>query len=460
MEIQVRDGRRLVRATFAPPGVFSLSSSLSSEKPARPRVGFSFAEPTRLPQRHLPARTIRLIYVMSKHGMKWGSMASKCAGRGVPFGYDPQRDRFVWLSSVPLDRYGERCGLVCPSCGGKLQAVRTATNTPHPYYKCFRHSSLSSCGGGFESQLHRAVKSLLADSVGREFRLPMVSLADAAPHASRISDSGRWVHDWRQTFEQDDRCVYPEIWVPYSARKSTIEAVEVEMPQENGLRPDVVLTLKDSLGNLGRVAVEIRVEHPKSLEDAVKFSEIGLDVIELNFGGIDLTSEDCESLLQRTVFGDLSPRCQRDMRREWLWTARAVSALENYHPYVDTSRSDFSGKERAQFPYIGRHAHVAVAKGAGEETWNDLTKLCAIVDKIDREADSEAEELELDSFGTIETDSELPDMADEWEGQANQPDEAVADGYDGSISGGSKGEADKKRWWQRNPLSRFLSRFK
>lgn len=218
----------------SPLGASSLSSSLSSEKPARSRTGFSSTEPTRLPQRHLPARPICFIYVVSKHDMKWGSMASKCAGRGVPFGYDPQRSRFVWLSSIPLDRYGERCGLVCPSCGGKLQAVRTATNTPHPYYKCFRHSSLASCGGGFESQLHRAVKSLLADSVGREFRLPMVSLADAAPHASRISDSGRWVHDWRQTFEQDDRCVYPEIWVPFSARKCTIEAVELETTQANG----------------------------------------------------------------------------------------------------------------------------------------------------------------------------------------------------------------------------------
>lgn len=347
-------------------------------------------------------------------------MASKCAGRGVPFGYDPQRDRFVWLSSVPLERYGERCGLVCPSCGGKLQAVRTAKNSPHPYYKCFRHSSLSSCAGRFESQLHRAVKSLLADSVGREFRLPMVSLADAAPHASRISDSGRWVHDWRQTFEQDDRCVYPEIWVPYSARKCTIEAVELETTQENGLRPDAVLTLKDSHGNLGRVAVEIRAEHPKSLEDAVKFSEIGLDVIEINFGGIDSTSEDCESLLQRTVFGDLSPRCQRDRRREWLWTTRAVSALDNYHPYVD--QSGFSKSEMAQFPYIGRHAHIAVVKGIGKQdwdnqprlTWNDLTKLCDIVDKIDREADSKAEEAELDSFGTIESDPELSDM-DDWQ---------------------------------------------
>lgn len=390
--------------------------------------------------------------------MKWGSMASKCAGRGVPFGYDPQGDRFVWLSSVPLDRYGERCGLVCPSCGGKLQAVRASRNSSQQYFRCFRHSSLSLCSGGFESQLHRAVKSLLADSVGREFRLPMVSLADAVPHASRISDSGRWSYGWRQPFEQDDRCIYPEIWVPYSAKKCTIEAVELETTQENGLRPDVILTLKDSRGDFSRVAVEIRVKHQKSLEDAVKFSEIGLDVIEINFGGIDLTSEDCESLLQRTVFGDLSPKCRRDMRREWLWTARAVSALDNYHPYID--QSGISKSETARFPYIGRHAHVAVAKGSGEETWNDLTKLCAIVDKIDREADSEAEELELDSFGTIETDSELPDMADEWEGQANQPDEAVADGYDGSISGGSKGKADKKRWWQRNPLSRFLSRFK
>lgn len=248
--------------------------------------------------------------------------------------------------------------------------------------------------------------------------------------------------------------------MPYSARKCTIEAVEVEMPQENDLRPDVVLTLKDSRGDLGRVAVEIRVEHPKSLEDAVKFSEIGLDVIELNFGGIDLTSEDCESLLQRTVFGDLSPRCQRDMRREWLWTARAVSALENNHPYVDTSRPHFSGKERAQFPYIGKHAHVAVAKGSGEETWNDLTKLCDIVDKIDREADAEAEEAELDSFGTIETDPELSDMADGQEDQAVQPDENGANGSDGSISGKSQGKANKKRWWQRNPLGRFLSRFK
>lgn len=398
--------------------------------------------------------------------MKWGSMASKCAGRGVPFGYDPQTDRFVWLSSVPLDRYGERCGLVCPSCGGKLQAVRTATNTPHPYYKCFRHSSLSSCGGGFESQLHRAVKSLLADSVGREFRLPMVSLADAAPHASRISDSGRWVHDWRQTFEQDDRCVYPEIWVPYSARKCIIEAVELETTQENGLRPDAVLTLKDSRGDLGRVAVEIRVGHPKSLEDAVKFSKIGLDVIEINFGGIDLTSEDCESLLQRTVFGDLSPRCQRDRHREWLWTARAVSALDDYHPYVD--QSGFSKSERAQFPYIGRHAHIAVAKGIGKQdwgnqprlTWENLTRLCDIVDEIDREADSEIEGPELDYFGTIETDAESYDMADGQEDQAAQPDENAADESDGSNSDWSKGKTDKKRWWQRNPLIRFLSRFK
>ena len=392
--------------------------------------------------------------------MKWGSMASKCAGRGVPFGYDPQKDRFVWLSSVPLDRFGERCGLVCPSCGGKLQAVRTATNTPHPYYKCFRHSSLSSCGGGFESQLHRAVKYLLADSVGREFRLPMVSLADAAPHASRISDSGRWSCGWRQPFEQDDRCFYPEIWVPFTARKCTIEAVELEATQANGLRPDVILTLKDSREELSRVAVEIRVKHQKSLEDAVKFSEIGLDVIEIYLDGIDLTSEDCESLLQRTVLGNLSPKCQRDRRREWLWTARAVSALENYHPYVDASRSHFSGKERAQFPYVGKHAHVAVAKGSGEETWNDLTKLCDIVDEIDREADLEAEEAELDSFGTIELDSELSDMDDRQEDQAVQPDEAAADGSDCSISGKSKGKTDKKRWWQRNPLRRFLSRFK
>ena len=384
----------------------------------------------------------------------------------MPFGCDPQTDRFVWLSSVPLDRYGERCGLVCPSCGGKLQAVRTATNTPHPYYKCFRHSSLSSCGGGFESHLHRAVKSLLADSVGREFRLPMVSLADAAPHASRICDTGRWSRDWRQTFEQDGRCVYPEIWVPYSARKCTIEAVELETTQENGLRPDVVLTLKDSRGDLGRVAVEIRVGHPKSLEDAVKFSEIGLDVIAINFGGIDLTSEDCESLLQRTVFGDLSPRCQRDRRREWLWTARAVSALDNYHPYVD--QSGFSKSEMARFPYIGRHAHIAVAQGIGKQdwdnqprlTWEDLTKLCDIVDEIDREADFEAEGSELDSFGTIETDAELSYMTDEQEGQAVRSDETAADGSDDSISGRSKGKADKKRWWQCKPLSRFLSRFK
>lgn len=387
-------------------------------------------------------------------------MASKCAGRGVPFGYDPQRDRFVWLSSVPLDRYGERCGLVCPSCGGKLQAVRTATNTPHPYYKCFRHSSLSSCGGGFESQLHRAVKYLLADSVGREFRLPMVSLADAAPHASRISDSGRWSSGWRQTFEQDDRCVYPEIWVPFTARKCTIEAVDLETTQANGLRPDAVLTLRDSRGELSRVAVEIRVTHPKALEDAVKFSEIGLDVIEIYLDGIDLTSEDCEMLLQRTVFGDLNPKCRRDKRREWLWTARAVSALDNYHPYVDASQSHYSGKERAQFPYIGRHAHVAVAKGLGKEAWDDLTKLCDIVDEIDREADLEAEEAEPDSFGTIELDSELSDMDDWQENQAAQPDETAADGSDGSFSGGSKGKTDKKRWWQRNPLRQFLNRFK
>lgn len=232
------------------------------------------------------------------------------------------------------------------------------------------------------------------------------------------------------------------------------------------MRPDVILTLKESRGDLGRVAVEIRVGHQKSLEDAVKFSEIGLDVIEINFGGIDLTSEDCESLLQKTVFGDLSPRCQRDRRREWLWTARAVAALDNYHPYVD--QSGFSKSEMARFPYIGRHAHIAVAEGIGKQdwdnqprlTWEDLTKLCDIVDEIDREADSEAEESELDYFGTIETDAEPYDMADGQEDQAAQPDGTAADGSDGSTFGKTKGKANKKRWWQRNPLSRFLSRFK
>ena len=232
------------------------------------------------------------------------------------------------------------------------------------------------------------------------------------------------------------------------------------------MRPDVVLTLKDSSGELSRVAVEIRVTHPKALEDVVKFSEIGLDVIEIYFDGIDLTSEDCESLLQRTVFGDLSPKCRRDTRREWLWTARAVSALENYHPYVD--QSGFSKSERARFPYIGKHAHIAVAKGIGKQdwgnrprlTWEDLTKLCDIVDEIDREADSEAEGSELDSLGTIETDAELSDMVDEQDDQATQPNEITADESNGSISGEPKGKANRKRWWQRKPLSRFLSRFK
>lgn len=289
----------------------------------------------------------------------------------------------------------------------------------------------------------------------------MVSLADAAPHASRIGDFGRWVHDWRQTFEQDDRCVYPEIWVPYSARKCTIEAVELETTQENGLRPDAVLTLKDSRGDLGRLAVEIRVEHPKSLEDAVKFSEVGLDVIEINFGGVDLTSEDCESLLQKTVFGDLSPRCQRDRRREWLWTARAVSALDNYHPYVD--QSGFSKSEMARFPYIGRHAHIAVAQGIGKQnwgnqprlTWNDLSRLCDLVDKIDREEDSVAEESTTDSYEGPESDSELVEISDGRDALTAQSNDTQD-----SITERSDGKTHKKRWWQRKPLSRFLSRFK
>lgn len=393
-------------------------------------------------------------------------MASKCKGQAVPFGYNPQTDRFVWLSSIPLDRYGERCGLVCPSCGGKLQAVRTATNTPHPYFKCFRHSSGSSCSGGFESQLHKAVKSLLADAVGREFRLPMVSLADAAPHASRISDSGRWASGWRGYFEQDDRCRYPEIWVPYSARKYVIEAVELESSQSNGLRPDAILTLRDAKGESCRVAIEIRVKHQKAFEDVVKFSEIGLDVIEIYLDGIDLTSEDCESLLQRTVFGDLSPRCRRDKRREWLWTSRAQAALGNYHPYVN--QSYFTRKERTQFPYIGRHAHIAVGRATRKQvwpdqsylsqTWDDLTRLCDLVDEIDRKAagtDSVAEELPMDSYEGHESDSEMaeiPNGQDALTARSNDVQDSIADRSDGKTH--------KKRWWQRKPLSRFLSRFK
>lgn len=253
-------------------------------------------------------------------------------------------------------------------------------------------------------------------------------------------------------------------------RECTIEAVELEATQENGLRPDVILTLKDSRGNLSRVAVEIRVKHQKLLEDVVKFSEIGLDVIEIYLDGIDLTSEDCESLLLRTVFGDLSPRCRRDKRREWLWTSRAQAALCNYYPYVDSGRVRGLRKERAQCPYIGRHAHIAVAKRTGKQawtwiemgrlTWNDLTSLCDIVDETDREAEAEAEGSEFDSFGTIDPDAESSDMADGQEDRAVRPDRTMADGPDGPTSGKSKEKADRKRWWQRKPLSRFLSRFK
>lgn len=82
------------------------------------------------------------------------------------------------------------------------------------------------------------------------------------------------------------------------------------------------------------------------------------------------------------------------------------------------------------------------------------------MDKLDREADFEAEEAELDSFGTIETDPKLSDMDDWQEDQTAQPDETAADGSGGSFFDKSKGKADKKRWWQRNPLRRFLSRFK
>lgn len=382
-------------------------------------------------------------------------MASKCKGQGVPFGYDPQGDRFVWLSSIPLDRFGERCGLVCPSCGGKLQAIRAKPNTPDQYFKCFRHSAGSSCSGGFESQLHKAVKSLLADAVGREFRLPMVSLADVAPHASRISDSGRWVSGWRGHFEQDSRCRYPEIWVPYTARKCTIEAVELETTQENGLRPDVILTLKDSRGDLSRVAVEIRVKHQKSLEDVVKFSEIGLDVIEIYLDGIDLTSEDFDSLIQSIVFGDLSPRCRRDKRREWLWTSRAQAALVNYHPYVD--HSSLLKKDWSRSPYVGRNAHIAVGRDTGkqvwpnqlclDQTWNDLPRLCDLVDKIDREADSSEED-------------ELAEMSDTWDIPAASPDDNLEDEPQDAIVDEANEKNQKKRWWQRKPLSRFLSRFK
>ena len=386
----------------------------------------------------------------------------------MPFGYDPQGDRFVWLSSIPLDRFGESCGLVCPSCGGKLQAIRAKPNTPDQYFKCFRHSSGSSCNGGFESQLHKAVKSLLADAVGREFRLPMVSLADAAPHASRISDSGRWASGWQGYFEQDSRCRYPEIWVPYTARKCSIEAVELETTQENGLRPDAILTLKDSRGDFSRVAVEIRVKHQKTLEDVAKFSEIGLDVIEIYLDGIDLTSEDFDSMIQVAVFGDLSPRCRRDKRREWLWTSRAQAALYNYYPYVDSGRVRDLKKERAQCPYIGRHAHIAVAKRTGKQawtwiemgrlTWNDLTRLCDIVDEIVRkaeEADSIAEESATDSYEGYESDSELVEISDGRDALT-----ALSNDAQDSIADRLGGKTHKKRWWQRKPLSRFLSRFK
>ncbi len=181
--------------------------------------------------------------------MKWGSMASKCAGRGVPFGYNPQRDRFVWLSSVPLDRYGE-------ALRARLPVLRRQT------------AGRADCDQ-YTSSVLQVLQALIAVLVRWWVRVaaaqgsqglfwPTRSAGVPPPDGLLGGRSAARIEDKRframgSRLAADIRTGRPLCLsgdrVPYSARKKcTIEAVEVEMPQENGLRPDVVLTLKDSRG--------------------------------------------------------------------------------------------------------------------------------------------------------------------------------------------------------------------
>lgn len=211
----------------------------------------------------------------------------------VPFGLDAN-GHVVHIDDLnPLTQYGLRCGLVCPECGEPIEAVRDLSGKTGRLWRCFRHSSLTTCPGFGESAVHRFAKALLETFKGRAFWLPELSFLDASPHTSRYASSGAEVvpHDlldpkkalsgrfWEVGDFSSLKVLFPD--------RVVLKDVQTEVSVAPDLRPDALISVSLPDGREATFAFEVRYKHEKDEAAVLKYASLGLGVIEVFVKDLD-----------------------------------------------------------------------------------------------------------------------------------------------------------------------------
>lgn len=275
-------------------------------------------------------------------------MRAKPSGMpAVPYGVTAD-GTIRFPSDVQVAEYGLRCGLSCPECGRRLEAVRRLSDDAASGIAFFRHAKTpsdghdgaDSCRGYGETSAHLAAKEVLRRSVGKAFWLPSICLSDYAPHVGTFATSTGERASYVPYVPGDDGCVPPQMPHGIVARNPTpvlvgkilIEASGVPGVPD-GMRPDAVIFVRplDETGKAKAdapevpIAIEVRNTHAKDAEDIRKYAETGMRVIEISIGGISPEDANFEEALSRRMLGTCAG--DADELREWLNNPSAMGAI-------------------------------------------------------------------------------------------------------------------------------------
>ena len=214
----------------------------------------------------------------------------------IPFGWRQADDLMV---SIQDAERGIACGLHCPVCQRPLVARKGEVLRHH-----FAHASECECSGALESALHKMAKQVL--------------LSESGIMAPSIEASlGRWIKQVR-----------PAGW-------SILRGAQQEKAAAGALRPDVTAYMDDA-----RVAIEVLVTHPCSLEKARTLGAEGLQVLELDLSACrrdDITEPELREAIRVAA------------PRHWLFHAEAEAELARMIAWRDAKRAqEEADRERAR----------------------------------------------------------------------------------------------------------------
>jgi len=145
---------------------------------------------------------------------------------------------------------GLACGCFCPGCGARLVAKRPKEKVAH-----FAHHSAESCVTGYETALHLAAKQALLKR--REIFVPAIAVA------KRLYDEGTGF----------EAIATKEI----QAKLITLDSVEDESREYEGIVPDIIATYKGKL-----LFVEIAVTHFVDEPKLAKLQKLKIPTLEID----------------------------------------------------------------------------------------------------------------------------------------------------------------------------------